>query len=211
MTKPRSNCPNCGAPIEFQWSSSVQTVCPYCRSILVRTDVDLQKVGVVADLPPDSSPLQLLSEGVYKNRAFTVAGRIIYEYDQGTWNEWHIVMNDGASGWLSDAQDEYAVTFASTESNLPVKTAVAVGSRFNWNGTAYTATVITEARYRGVEGELPFQYWGKDNAIFIDLRSTTAAFATLDYSDPEPKLYLGEMVEFDDLRLKNLRSFEGWS
>jgi hypothetical protein len=24
-------------------------------------------------------------------------------------------------------------------------------------------------------------------------------------------LYLGELVEFDDLKLKNLRQFEGWS
>ena len=31
-----------------------------------------------------------------------------------------------------------------------------------------------------------------------------------DYSDPEPALYLGEFVGFDDLKLKNLRSFEGW-
>jgi len=33
----------------------------------------------------------------------------------------------------------------------------------------------------------------------------------LDYSDTEPALYLGELVEFDDLKLKNLRQFEGWS
>ena len=52
MTQPIANCPNCGAKIVFQWSSSVQTVCTYCKSILVRTDVDLKKVGQVADLPP---------------------------------------------------------------------------------------------------------------------------------------------------------------
>ncbi len=211
MTQPRSNCPNCGAPVQFQWSSSVQTVCTYCHSILVRTDVDLQKVGVVADLPPDSSPIQLRTEGTYKNRAFTVAGRIIYEYDQGTWNEWHIVMNDGSSGWLSDAQDQYAVTFASSQATLPAKAQVEIGSRYSWGGVIYTASTLTEALYRGVEGELPFQYWDKERATFIDLRSPTAAFATLDYSETEPKLYLGEMVEFDDLRLQNLRSFEGWS
>jgi hypothetical protein len=43
------------------------------------------------------------------------------------------------------------------------------------------------------------------------LRSTGADFATLDYSDTEPALYLGKMVDFDALRLKNLRAFEGWS
>jgi hypothetical protein len=41
--------------------------------------------------------------------------------------------------------------------------------------------------------------------------SETGKFATLDYSDDPPTLYLGESVAFDGLRLKNLRSFEGWS
>lgn len=211
MTRPKSNCPNCGAPIEFQWSSSVQTVCTYCRSILIRTDVDLAKVGTVADLPPDSSPIQLRTEGVFNKRAFVVAGRIIYEYDQGYWNEWHVYMNDGASGWLSDAQCLYAVTFASDIKPLPKSSEAKVGKRFDWKGTTYRVTSITKARYRGVEGELPFQYWDKDDALFIDLRSTTNAFATLDYSDTEPILYLGESVSFDDLKLKNFHTFEGWS
>jgi hypothetical protein len=211
VTRPRANCPNCGAPVEFQWSSSVQTVCTYCRSILVRTDVDLAKVGVVADLPPDSSPIQIRTEGTYRNRAFVVAGRIVYEYDQGTWNEWHIVLNDGKSGWLSDTQAQYAVSFASAYTDLPARGTITVGCRFSWDGTVYTTTTITRARYRGVEGELPFQYWGKDSSVFVDLRTSSTGFATLDYSDPEPKLYLGEAVDFDDLRLKNLRSFEEWS
>jgi hypothetical protein len=211
MTQPVSNCPNCGAKIVFQWSSSVQTVCTYCKSILVRTDVDLKKVGQVADLPPDSSPIQLNTEGIYHNKAFVVAGRILYQYEQGGWNEWHIVMNDGASAWLSDAQDEYAISFPVPGQTLPAAPQVQVGQQYTWNKQTYTVTVITEAHYKGVEGELPFQYWDKTDVIFVDLRSPTGKFATLDYSDEQPALYLGEFVEFDDLKLKNLRQFEGWS
>jgi hypothetical protein len=210
MTQPVANCPNCGAKIVFQWSSSVQTVCTYCKSILVRTDVDLKKVGQVADLPPDSSPIQLNTEGIYHNKAFVVAGRILYEYEQGGWNEWHIVMNDGTSAWLSDAQNEFAVSFAIPGQSLPTTSQVQVGQQYTWNNQTYTVTVITEAHYKGVEGELPFQYWDKTDVTFVDLRSQTGKFATLDYSDDEPALYLGEFVEFDDLKLKNLRQFEGW-
>ena len=72
-------------------------------------------------------------------------------------------------------------------------------------------SVITQAHFRGVEGELPFQYWDKDEVTFADLRSSSRKFATLDYGDTEPALYLGELVEFEDLKLKNLRQFEGWS
>jgi len=210
MTQPVANCPNCGAKIVFLWSSSVQTVCEYCKSILVRTDVDLKKVGQVADLPPDSSPIQINTEGKYGNKAFVVVGRILYEYDQGGWNEWHVMMNDGTSAWLSDAQSEYAVSFSSKTPNLPPVEQVQVGEQFTWNNQPYTVSVITPAHYRGVEGELPFQYWGKTDVTFVDLRTESGKFATLDYSDPEAALYLGEFVEFDDLKLKNLHSFEGW-
>src|SRR5258708_29388367 len=91
MSERVANCPNCGAPVKFLWSSAVQTTCEFCHSILVRTDVDLKKVGEVADLPPDASPLQIGTEGAYQNKTFVVVGRIIYEYEQGGWNEWHIV------------------------------------------------------------------------------------------------------------------------
>jgi len=211
MSQPTGNCPNCGAPIVFRWSSSVQTVCEYCKSILVRTDVDLQKVGQVADLPPESSPVQIGTEGVYNHRAFTAIGRIIYEYEQGSWNEWHLIMNDGSSGWLSDAQDEYAVSFAALGRQLPPGDQYQLGQNFVWDGQRYTITTITVAHYRGVQGELPFQYWDKQDVTFVDLRSQSGKFATIDYSDDQPALYLGEMVEFESLALKNLRSFEGWS
>jgi Domain of unknown function (DUF4178) len=215
MTQPTATCPNCGAKIIFKWSSSVQTVCEYCKSVLVRSDVDLKKVGQVAARPPDISPIQLNTEGNYRNEAFVVIGRILYQYDQGGWNEWHLMMNDGTSGWLSDAQEEYAVSFPATGSTtgqkLPVESQLKIGQIYSWNGATYTVSVITQAHFRGVEGELPFQYWDKDDVTFADLRSSSRKFATLDYSDTEPALYLGELVEFDDLKLKNLRQFEGWS
>ena len=211
MTRPISNCPNCGAKVTFQWSSSVQTVCEYCKSILVRTDLDLKKVGQVADLPPDTSPIQLNTEGIFRNRSFVVIGRILYEYDQGGWNEWHLMMNDGKSGWLSDAQEEYAISSLVSGPDLPSETQLQVGQQFKWNGDLYSLSVVTTAHYRGVQGELPFQYWDKSDVTFADFRTPSRKFATLDYSDAHPVLYLGEFVEFEDLKLKNLRQFEGWS
>ena len=53
MSQQAANCPNCGALVHFRWSGAVQTTCEYCRSILVRRDVNLEKVGEVAELPHD--------------------------------------------------------------------------------------------------------------------------------------------------------------
>jgi len=208
MMQPTANCPNCGAKIAFRWSGSVQTVCDFCKSILIRTDLDLQKVGQVADLPSSSSPIQIGTEGIFGKHSFSVIGRIIYAYDEGNWNEWHFVTNDGTSGWLSDAQLVYTVTFAAGAQNLPRE--CKVGQQYTWNNQTYIVSTITKAYYRGVEGELPFEYWDKSDVEFVDLMSQTEKFATIDYSDDPPLLFLGETVEFESLKLKNLRTFEGW-
>jgi len=211
MSEKVANCPNCGAPIKFLWSSAVQTTCEFCRSILVRHDVDLIRLGEFADRPPDSSPIQISSEGIYAGKSFVVVGRILYEYDQGGWNEWHVVFNDGSSGWLSDAQLEYDVSFLSQPpSELPRAGSLVCGNAFQWNNAQYQVTSITRAHYKGVEGELPFVYWDKEDVIFADLRTIDGHFATIDYSEPKPLLFMGEAVEFDTLKLKNLREFEGW-
>jgi hypothetical protein len=211
MSRRVANCPNCGALIHFRWSSAIQTTCEYCRSILVRHDVDLERVGEVADLPANASPIQLGTEGAYHGRSFEVVGRILYEYEAGQWNEWHMLYSNGTSGWLSDAQADYAVTeLASHHQSLPAPSEIATGQAFHWNGHEYRVTAKTRARYVGVQGELPFEYWDKDEIDFVDLRSGDRRFATIDCSGTDPLLFLGEAVTFDELHLKNLRQFEGW-
>jgi len=121
-----------------------------------------------------------------------------------------VVFTDGASGWLSDAQAEYAVSLLTPMKDLPPATSVQKGQQFRFNGEVYEVACMTRAHYRGVEGELPFEYWDKDEALFADLKTHDARFGTIDYSDPEPLLFLGEACGFDDLRFKNLRQFEGW-
>jgi hypothetical protein len=210
MSSPAANCPNCGAPVKFLWSSAVQTTCEFCHSILVRTDVDLKKVGEVADLPADASPIQIGTEGAYQNKNFVVVGRIIYEYEQGGWNEWHIVYNDGSSGWLADAQLEYDLSWLAKPGGLlPLQPSK--GLKVQLDNSTFQVTSITKAHYKGVQGELPFQYWDKSDLLFADLRTTSGEFATIDYSENPPLLFLGRAVEFDDLHLKNLREFEGWT
>jgi hypothetical protein len=212
MSSPTTNCPSCGAPVTFRWSSAVQTVCPFCHSILVRVDLTLQNVGKVADLPPDPSPIQLLTSGTYNNKRFDVIGRIIYEYEQGGWNEWHIVFSDGSSGWLSDAQLQYAVSFLVPKIALPPENQVTRGKLFTFANINFEVSTMTIATYKGVEGELPFPFYGKSNMLFADLRTHANDFATLDYSDPSaPLLFIGKTVPYEALQLQNVRQFEGWA
>jgi len=79
------------------------------------------------------------------------------------------MMNDGASAWLSDAQREYALSASSKAQNLPA-VAQSSGQQFTWSNQRYTVT-SSPGHYRGVEGELPFQYWDKTDVTFVDLRT----------------------------------------
>lgn len=215
MTARTASCPNCGATIEFRWSGAVQTVCPYCKAVLVRRDLDLEKVGMVSDLPPTASPIQLGTEGKFEGDAFVVVGRIVYQYERGGWNEWHLLTMRGTSAWLSDAQGDLAIsTPARHPGALPAAADLTVGQGFVIDDVRFRVASLTRARYAGIEGELPFESWDRSEALFADLDTDGSGgqlrFATIDYSDDIPVAYVGTYVELEQLAARNLRRFEGW-
>jgi hypothetical protein len=206
-----ASCPNCGATIRFRYAQAVQTVCEYCRSVLVRHDLVLTRIGEVAALPATSTPIQLGTTGRWRDRPFEVVGRLQYRYGRGRWSEWHCLIDNGKSAWLSDAQLSYAMSMAvPLESKLPAAHTLTVGQSFRWHDVTYKVTTITQAAYEGTEGDLPFQYWDKETCWFADLVSDDGRFATIDYSEQPPLLFLGDAEEFAALDLRNLREFDGW-
>jgi len=215
VTARSASCPNCGATIEFRWSGAVQTICPYCKAVLVRRDVDLEKVGMVSDLPPTSSPIQLGTEGRWRKDGFVVVGRIVYRYERGGWNEWYLRTTSGADAWLSDAQGDLAISTRSAASTeLPTADQLRVGQSYTLDNARFRVASLTRAHYAGVEGELPFESWNRDDALFADLDSEGSGdelrFATIDYSDETPVAYVGSYVELEQLAARNLRRIEGW-
>lgn len=214
MTVPQphgTSCPNCGATVRFLWAQAVQTTCVYCKAILVRRDLDLETVGQQAEFPVTGTPIQIGTEGSWREQRFQVVGRITYEFDRGRWNEWHCRVSDGNSAWLSDAQLEYAMTITVVpDGKLPQPHTVMVGEKYVWNDAEYEVSTITFASYVGTEGELPFTSASRDRCQFVDLQNEAGDFATVDFSAASPVLYLGEYCTFDALSFSNLREFDGW-
>jgi hypothetical protein len=211
MTARTGECPSCGATITFRWAQAVQTVCPYCLSVLVRGDLDLERIGQVSSIPLTPSPLQLGTSGSWRERRFTLVGRLTYQYGRGRWNEWHALLDDGSSAWLADAQLEYTMTRAADSALIPPGNAhLQAGATIEIAGVRYVVRGVTEAHYVGTEGELPFVYWDKETVAFADCWTPDGRFATIDHSESPPLLFVGEAVEAADLRLTNLREFEGW-
>jgi len=156
MTQPAANCPNCGRQDRF---SLVQQRANGMR--ILQEYPGPHGCGPEESRPGRRPPAGQLThsdqyEGKYGNKAFVVVGRIIYEYDQGGWNEWHVMMNDGTSAWLSDAQSEYALSLSSKAQNLPAAAQVHVGQQFTWGDQRYTVSVITPAHYRASKANCRF-------------------------------------------------------
>ena len=67
----RAPCPGCGAPVEFRSAQSTHAVCSFCRSTVVRDGDTLSRIGKMAELFEDHSPLQLLARSVEFDDPFT--------------------------------------------------------------------------------------------------------------------------------------------
>jgi hypothetical protein len=186
-------------------------VCEYCRSTLVRHDVNLEDVGKMADLKADGSPLQLAASGRYGGAHFAVVGRIQYRYAQGLWNEWYLLFDDMRGGWLGEARGNYAVSFTTAvPESMPAFGTVKVGQSVTIGGRSYQLVDVEQARCIGGEGELPFRVGAGYDAPLADLQGPGRSFATLDYSETPPLVFVGQYVEFDDLALSGLRELDGW-
>ena len=201
-----ASCPSCGAPVVFKSASSVFAVCDYCQSTLVRHDQALEDIGKMAALVEDRSPLQLGAEGSYKGVHFALIGRIQIKYSQGYWNEWHLLFDDMRTGWLSEAGGEYVLTFMQhVMEALPAFDSLKVGQRFVLASQTLTVSNIENAECVAGQGELPFKVGAGYPVAAVDLRNG-ANFATLDYSETPPLLFVGAAVEFKSLKMNNLRA-----
>lgn len=206
-------CPHCGAPLVFKTSVCLLAVCAHCSSLVRRKDLDVEKLGDVAQLQPDGTPLQVGTRGAHQGDAFEVVGRVQLETKSGFWNEWSLVFSDGKQGWLGEAQGTYAVSFAAQPpTGVPGFDALKVGRKIDIGGATFRVRDLLRARYLSAEGELPFRPPLGADVPSADLVAPGRKFATLDWSEgpSRPLLFLGEYEEFDDLKFTGLREFAGW-
>jgi hypothetical protein len=203
-------CPACGAMVPFRTSISLLAVCPFCRSLVQRKDLDLEKLGESAQLQPDGSPVQVGACGVYRGSPFEVVGRMQLQTPRGFWNEWALMFADGRQGWLGEAQGTYAVSFK-TDCAVPALGDLKVGSQVEIGKRVYQVREIIEAKYLAAQGELPFKPPLGETAPSADLIGEDGTFATLDYSDDPASAFAGEYQGFEALSFTGLKQIEGWA
>jgi Domain of unknown function (DUF4178) len=181
-------------------------VCEFCRTAVLKDPGAVRDLGKVAEVLEDYSPVQLGTSGTWGKKPFTVVGRLQLRYDAGMWNEWHLLFDDGTSGWLGDASGQYTITTArEAPQPLPAFETLRPGEDYAIGKERYIASDVRTADCVGGQGELPFVVGAGWQARVADFR-LGPAFITLDYSDGAlPQLYTGVAVTLEGLACQLLR------
>ena len=199
----RVQCPSCGGAVVFEVGSSMVAVCPYCRSAVARGDRSIENLGKVAELVETGAVLRVGLEGKFDGRKFRLTGRVQLQHEAGgVWDEWYAAFGNDKWGWLSEAQGRYYMLFAHSESgDLPEYRSISAGDGvyLNEESTRYVVAETGTAKASGAEGEIPYRLAPGSSYLFADLSGPEGEFATLDYSEVPPSLYIGREITLDDL------------
>ena len=202
----RAPCPGCGAPVEFRSAQSAFAVCPYCQSTVVRQGETLARIGKMAELFDDFSPLQLFASGRIQDKPFTLVGRLQYATAEGRWTEWIAQLDGERTGILSEDNGAYVFMLPLVmQVPAPPAADLRVGMTTAVNGQSYTVASNEEVKLLSAQGELPrLPELGRPFRA-VELRNDKGLVLSLDYDTQPPSSYLGRAVQLDDLKLTGLR------
>lgn len=211
MKKRIANCPGCGGPVEFQLSTALVTVCEFCHSVVARTDKKLEDLGKVADLVETNSPVKRGMSGTFEKKHFDVVGRVQYQHPAGgVWDEFYLKFPNERVRWLAMAQGKFYVTTEKRLSEgvtLPGFGELTPGYRFKLaDGTALTVAESGVATARSADGDIPWAFRPNAEHRFVDLHGPGQEFATIEFEESGPRLFLGREISLDELGL----SGEDW-
>lgn len=211
-------CPQCGASIAFRSADLPVRICDYCRSAIVRDGATLRDAGKVAAVPEDVSPLQLGTRGRDGEHAFELVGRVRWRWDDGAWNEWLAVGNDGRHFWLGEAMGRFMLLHKIPEpqSKSKIVADVAklampkVGAVVAIAGVSYVVADVKHVTCVASEGALPQPTITGTRALSIDLMARDGRAATIQREGKATHAYAGRYVTLADIAATNLRAFDGW-
>lgn len=204
----RAPCPGCGAPVTFLSAQSTHAVCPYCQSTVVRDGDTLARIGKMAELFDDFSPLQLAAAGLFGARHFTLVGRLQFHYAQGNWTEWHAVLDDGSSAFLSEDNGAYVFSLPATLARpVPPAENFVVGATTALDGKPFSVASSQQVALLSAQGELPRLPPLGRPFVMVELRSADGEVFSIDYAPGggAPALSRGRSVRLDELKLSGLR------
>ena len=212
MSLRTASCPGCGATLEFRNAATLTLVCPFCGSANYRSDVDIERLGKVAEVQPIESPLAIGSEGTADGKRWTAIGQVQLDHGAGPWNEWCLLLDDGSWAWLAEAQGEFLLTKrVETPAGVPSIDSLHPGDDVEVGPAGrFTVAEVGKGRIVAAKGELPFRAPPGGIVRYADIRGTGGRFGTLDYGQGTAceAVYVGTVVKAEDLGIDPTRVAE---
>jgi hypothetical protein len=189
------------------------TICRQCRSAVARRGANVEAIGVVAELVPTSSPFKvgMKSRGTKTVKPFTIVGRLQLSTGEGTWDEWHVALQDGGFAWLAEAQGGFWMMLPLRPPPVPDWTQLSPGQSLDLGAYGrYAIAEVRQATYVSAEGDLPFVAPPGSVFRYADISGADGSLGTLDYGD-DPGLdgfYVGRKLELGDLGIEGLTAWK---
>jgi len=195
--------------VEFRSAQSTHAVCAYCHSTVVRAGDKLARLGKMAELFDDHSPLRLQARGRYENQGFTLVGRLQYKYGEGSWSEWIALQDDGSSAWLSEDNGAYVYARPSgLKRAVPTPAQLRLGLQTAINGQPFTVASNQRVALISAQGELPRLPKLGETFDIVELRSDRGEVLSIDYGPTlmgaPAEVTLGRSVRLEDLEFTGL-------
>jgi hypothetical protein len=174
------NCPSCGAPLELSYRAAKVVVCNYCGQTSFINAGQLEAYGGAKVLLADYGSLFTLHQrGQIKKMSFETMGRLRFEYYEGFWDEWLVLLNNNEEAWLQEDEGELTLfRKAQISGETPSFDSIKVGQTIslqlqlpgNNNVGKYPVFIIEKhkATIQGGEGELPFLIEPGEQADYAD-------------------------------------------
>ncbi len=185
----------------------------------MRSGEVLSRLGKMAELFDDHSPLQIQASGVWSRGGipigFTLVGRLQYKYAQGSWTEWLAVLADGTSAYLSEDNGAYVFSVPmEPPAQVPDASALKPGAALRLGGRPFSVASVQSVVMLSAQGELPHLPPTGASFVVADLRSlgdiakadrAAGEVLTIDYGASPATFSLGHSVLLEDLQLSGLK------
>ncbi|MEL6346087.1 MAG: DUF4178 domain-containing protein [Myxococcota bacterium] len=207
---PQLACPNCGAEHTLNNPGITVIVCDRCQTTLYRREGVIH-AGERSMVGEPRSNLHIGATGKVGNRQITLIGRVRFEGNTSTWDEWYGTDEQDRTVWVVEDEKNYALERPLGRPLPGARRDLALGATLSLGGRSYQVDEIGEAVCRGGEGQLPRDLYPGQRYRFIDLTEidgVSQLTLEFDESSPDAEIFLGQdvpasQVQFDAPALRS--------
>lgn len=203
MSATQLACPNCGAPQSATNPGILTIVCERCQATLYREEEALfaGKRSIVGE---PRSNLSIGSTGAVGSRTVSLIGRVRFQGDSSTWDEWYGTDDQGRDVWLVEDARRYTLERALGQPVPGARPDLGLGDTITLGSRTYQVDEIGEAVCVGAEGQLPRGVRPGEKSRFLDLTEIDGTARLTFEFDPTgaAEAYIGQDVEPASVRFE---------